>query len=185
MKTLARIAWILSIIMRLFFIGVIFNLLSVLDDFYYDYGIMGVLIYLGLIIACALHFFLIFPKKINEILLSESVRNDPYFKNFFPKPSPAACAVILFIAILFACFLYFYSYSWLIKNYDISDENIPADDDYETEPELWMDMDDTVYISSTGKIHLTPDCSGMQSSDEMTYEEACEAGYSHCSRCFD
>lgn len=55
-----------------------------------------------------------------------------------------------------------------------------------TEPESGMQLSCTVYISKRGhKIHLNSDCSGMMYYFEMTYEEACEAGYSHCSRCFD
>lgn len=131
MKTLARIAWILSIIMRVFFISVFFSFFSALDNIYYDYGITGILICLGSIIICAFHLFLIFPRKINESLLPESERNDPYIKNQFPKPGPITRTVILFIAILFACFLSFYSYSWLIKNYDIPEEFNPSAANYE------------------------------------------------------
>lgn len=45
--------------------------------------------------------------------------------------------------------------------------------------------DRTVYVSTNGrKIHLRRNCSGMKYYSEMTYEEACERGYSHCSNCF-
>lgn len=43
----------------------------------------------------------------------------------------------------------------------------------------------TVYISSSGKIHLKSDCSGMKSYKEMTMEKAVNSGYSTCGRCFD
>lgn len=42
----------------------------------------------------------------------------------------------------------------------------------------------TVYISSNGKIHLNPHCSGMQSYSKMRYGDACIAGYDHCLNCF-
>lgn len=43
----------------------------------------------------------------------------------------------------------------------------------------------TVYISSTGKIHLKSDCSGMESYREMAMEKAVDSGYATCGRCFD
>lgn len=55
-----------------------------------------------------------------------------------------------------------------------------------TEPKHRISLDRTVYVSRSGhKIHLHSGCSGMMYYVAMTYEEACEAGYSHCSRCFD
>lgn len=42
----------------------------------------------------------------------------------------------------------------------------------------------TVYISSSGKIHLKSDCSGMKSYKEMTMEKAVNSGYSTCDKCF-
>ena len=185
MKTLARIAWVLSIVMRIFFIVIIVDSFKVMYDLFFDYGIMGIFAYIGIITALAFHFFLIFPKKLRQIIRPESMQDDAYINYLFPKPSPSICAAIVLIAIFFAIFLSFYSYSWLCTNYDLSDEYIPIDKNYETEPELWMDINDTVYVSNTGKIHLSPDCSGMKNYDEMIYEEACEAGYEHCSRCFN
>lgn len=58
--------------------------------------------------------------------------------------------------------------------------------EYLTEPAPEISLDRTVYVSRSGhKIHLHSDCSGMMYYVSMTYEEACEAGYEHCSRCFD
>lgn len=42
---------------------------------------------------------------------------------------------------------------------------------------------ETVYVSSSGKYHSKPDCSGMKSSTEMSYSEAIAAGHSPCKRC--
>lgn len=61
-----------------------------------------------------------------------------------------------------------------------------AASEYLTEPDPEISLDRTVYVSRSGhKIHLHSDCSGMMYYVSMTYKEACEAGYSHCSRCFD
>ena len=58
--------------------------------------------------------------------------------------------------------------------------------EYLTEPDSGISLDRTVYVSRSGhKIHLYSDCSGMTYYIAMTYAEACEAGYAHCSRCFD
>lgn len=58
--------------------------------------------------------------------------------------------------------------------------------EYLTEAESEIRLSRIVYISKRGhKIHLSSDCSGMIYYFEMTYEEACEAGYDHCSNCFD
>ena len=107
-------------------------------------------------------------------------------QNSFQRDNPVLYTALILSTMGFACVLFFYYFCWVFSGYSPSEEVIPSDSyEYETEPELWMDMDDAVYISNTGKIHLTPDCSGMENYDEMTYEEACETGYSHCSRCFD
>lgn len=61
-----------------------------------------------------------------------------------------------------------------------------ATSEYMTEPRHGIRLNRTVYVSNSGhKIHLNSDCSGMKNYHEMTYEEACEAGYKHCSRCFN
>lgn len=57
--------------------------------------------------------------------------------------------------------------------------------EYKTTPKSGYDLSMTVYVSiSGGKIHRNSGCSGMQYYNTMTYGEACEAGYSHCSKCF-
>ena len=43
----------------------------------------------------------------------------------------------------------------------------------------------TVYVSSTGKYHSKSNCSGMKSYTEMSLDEAQEAGYIACKRCWD
>lgn len=54
------------------------------------------------------------------------------------------------------------------------------------EPEIDEDLlfDNNVYVSSTGKYHSKPDCSGMTQYTEMTKEEAINAGYVPCKRCY-
>lgn len=42
----------------------------------------------------------------------------------------------------------------------------------------------TVYISSTGKIHLKSDCSGMKSYTEMDLDDALMSGFTKCKKCF-
>ncbi len=41
----------------------------------------------------------------------------------------------------------------------------------------------TAYVSSTGKIHTKPDCSGMKNSTAMDISQAKAAGYQPCKRC--
>lgn len=41
-----------------------------------------------------------------------------------------------------------------------------------------------VYVSSTGKYHKKCDCSGMKNYTEMTLQQAVEAGYTACKRCW-
>lgn len=107
-------------------------------------------------------------------------------QSYFQEQNPILYTILILSAMLFACILFFSSYFWLILHSDSPSESYQSNGyEYEIEPKLWVDMEDTVYISSTGKIHLRSDCSGMKSYDEMTYEEACEAGYEHCSRCFN
>lgn len=54
-----------------------------------------------------------------------------------------------------------------------------------TLPKPGIDIFRTVYVSRSGhKIHLNSGCSGMKYYDEMTYGEACAAGYAHCLKCF-
>ena len=48
-----------------------------------------------------------------------------------------------------------------------------------------FDPQRTVYVSSSGLIHLKADCSGMVHYEEMTLEAAVAAGYDFCARCFD
>ena len=56
---------------------------------------------------------------------------------------------------------------------------------YKTAPRSGYSLDMTVYVSNSGgKIHLKSNCSGMKYYKTMTYGEACENGYSHCSKCF-
>jgi len=43
--------------------------------------------------------------------------------------------------------------------------------------------DTTVYVSSSGIIHINKDCSGMKHYTEMTLEEADAAGYELCEKC--
>ena len=42
----------------------------------------------------------------------------------------------------------------------------------------------TVYVSRTGKIHRIRNCSGMKYYTAMDYEDAVDAGYSHCQNCY-
>ena len=50
---------------------------------------------------------------------------------------------------------------------------------------VWgLSADRTVYVSNAGKIHLKSDCSGMKTYTEMTLEEAYNAGYEKCERCW-
>lgn len=44
--------------------------------------------------------------------------------------------------------------------------------------------DKEVYVSNSGKVHLDSDCSGMKSYTTMTIEEAYNAGYERCERCW-
>lgn len=60
----------------------------------------------------------------------------------------------------------------------------PKSTTYKTKPKKGYDLERTVYVSRTGKIHLRSNCSGMKNSDPMTYAEACERGYVHCQNCF-
>lgn len=46
-----------------------------------------------------------------------------------------------------------------------------------------VDAGRTVYVSSSGVIHLDKDCSGMKNYTEMTMEQADAAGYRLCERC--
>lgn len=82
---------------------------------------------------------------------------------------------------------------------DSDNYQITADDEYRsfepsdkaesnsnaTKPRFGILKSRTVYVSTNGhKIHLKSDCSGMKHYTKMTYQEACDAGYSHCSKCF-
>ena len=54
-----------------------------------------------------------------------------------------------------------------------------------TAPRSSIDATTTVYVSRSGHlIHRRSNCSNMKYYTEMTYAEACAAGYRHCSKCF-
>lgn len=56
---------------------------------------------------------------------------------------------------------------------------------YKTTPYASYSLEMTVYVSNSGhKIHRRSNCSGMKYYTEMSYGEACERGYTHCSKCF-
>lgn len=188
MKKIGGIIFWILVFLDLLVISAIVYFTMVLKDLYYDFGIIGILMGAGISIISAFHFFVVFPRKYKQIFPPSSPSSQKFAlhspQSRFQEQNPILYTVLILSAILFAYILFFSSSLWLSSHYDASRESDQYDN-YETEPEFWMDMNDTVYISSTGKIHLSPDCSGMKAYDEMTYEDACEAGYEHCSRCFN
>jgi len=65
-----------------------------------------------------------------------------------------------------------------------ADPSVTADPISTEAPAPTEKVSPTVYVSSTGKIHNKPDCSGMTSYTEMTLNDALNAGYDKCQRCY-
>lgn len=66
-----------------------------------------------------------------------------------------------------------------------SSSNSSGASDGGTKQKSWVNSTRTIYVSRSGhKIHLKSNCSGMKYYDEMSYKDACAAGYAHCLKCF-
>lgn len=72
-------------------------------------------------------------------------------------------------------------------SYDESSETHYEDDVHTDIPEdhdvIFEAPEDTVYVSTTGKYHTRPDCSGMKHYIEMSLTTATEDGYEACKKC--
>ena len=66
-------------------------------------------------------------------------------------------------------------------DYDRSPADITDEMDTSCEADMY---DVTVYVSSSGKYHSKPDCSGMKSFTEMQLSEALADGCVSCKRCY-
>ncbi|MGN0687403.1 MAG: hypothetical protein ACI4KA_04780 [Oscillospiraceae bacterium] len=67
--------------------------------------------------------------------------------------------------------------------YEPTADTMPESDSAEAGNAV-QEYDTRVYVSSSGKYHKSPDCSGMKSSTEMSLDEAITAEYTPCKKCF-